>query len=244
MYTVHLLCLRRSKHLGPMQPGYTHRTVLFDGLQSAKVPQLYLVCGELVSLRLDFFKKVIRMTWRTTAAARRNIQARWISAPTVKVEIDRSQMRELYLKHNEVIARQEEVWFGFFRKVFQHNLGSASGFEIWAKCTFCILLHPFASFLQCKYVRPFSFLSWIHNLSSNGNAARMNEIHMFRNLFHPNLWSLSIEMETFRHFGCALRFPLWVLGCEWQELLRQAVGERLFQRPGETFDRRKRRCFV
>lgn len=124
------------------------------------------------------------------------------------------------------------------------HLGSASGFEIWAKCTFCILLHPFASFLQCKYVRPFSFLSWIHNLSSNGNAARMNEIHMFRNLFHPNLWSLSIEMETFRHFGCALRFPLWVLGCEWQELLRQAVGERLFQRPGETFDRRKRRCFV
>ena len=40
-----------------MQPGYTHRTVLFDGLQSAKVPQFYLVCGELVSLRLDFFKK-------------------------------------------------------------------------------------------------------------------------------------------------------------------------------------------
>lgn len=120
-----------------------------------------------------FLKKVIRMTWRTTAAARRNIQARWISAPTVKVEIDRSQMRELYLKHNEVIARQEEVWFGFFRKVFQHNLGSASGFEIWAKCTFCILLHPFASCLRCKYVRPFSFLSWIHNLSSNGNAARI-----------------------------------------------------------------------
>lgn len=33
---VNLLCFR-SKPLRP-QPGYTHRTVLFDGLQSAKVP--------------------------------------------------------------------------------------------------------------------------------------------------------------------------------------------------------------
>lgn len=68
MYTVHLLCLRKSKTLGTNTARLhaSHSTLWWFAIRKG-APVLSRLCGVGV-FALGLFQKVIQMTWRTTAS--------------------------------------------------------------------------------------------------------------------------------------------------------------------------------